>query len=359
MISYELSEEQNIVRSIIGELATQEVRPASRRMDDAGKFDDAVLQTLWSTQVIQSQASSDFERSATTNALVLEELGTADASLALATAAAIGYACAIRDQGSEEQRAMLKALFEGGSYAPVAIAMMEPRFGPTTCELTTKAARIGATFVLRGRKTMVPLASRCSHFLVVADNDGMSDAFIVPSASDGVQVVESQGVLGTRAAELAEIVFDEVQIPDTMRLGGVNGADVQRIIDSSRIAISAIMTGMNRGILDYVIPYVKERCVEGTPLAQRQSIAFRIADGHMDTEAMRWMIWKAAWHLERNPSPTRLAQLAYSFAGERTMAIADHGLQALGGHGYVTEHPVEMWYRNARTLSVLEGVAGV
>lgn len=357
MISYELSEEQSIIRSMFGELAAKEARPAARRMDDAGKLDDTVLAALWSTQIIQSQASTELERSPVINAIVLEELGAADASLALVAAASIGFACAIRDQGSQEQRAALEAQFQSNQFGAVAIAMMEPRFGSMISGLATKAERKGDAFVLRGSKTMVPLANRCSHFLVIADNDGQTDAFIVPCGD--VRVAEPQGALGVRAAELSEVFFDEVHVPTAMRLGGNKGADIQRIVDGSRIALAAIMVGMSREILAYITPYVKDRRIDGMPLAQRQSIAFNIADSHMDTEAMRWMTWKAAWQLGQVASPTRQAQLAYNFAGEHTMTIADNGLQALGGHGYVTEHPLEMWYRNARTLSVLEGMGGV
>jgi alkylation response protein AidB-like acyl-CoA dehydrogenase len=359
MISYELSEEQSIVRSMIGDLAAQYVRPAARRMDDAGSFDDAVLAALWSTQIIQSQASDDMERSAVTNAIVLEELGAADASLALATAATLGYACAIRDQGSATQRAALEAQLQTDTFSAAAIALMEPRFGATTAGFTMAATRADDAFVLSGTKIHVPLAARCSHFLVVAECAGRTEAFIVPSDCAGVRIAEPRGTLGVRAAALADVHFDGVQVPPAMRLGEDGGADIQRIIDGSRIALAAIMAGMNRETLGYVIPYVKERRIDGTPLAQRQSIAFNIADSHIDTEAMRWMTWKAAWQLEQRASSTRQAQLAFSFAGERTMAIADTGLQALGGHGFVKENPLEMWYRNARTLSVLEGVAGV
>ncbi len=80
---------------------------------------------------------------------------------------------------------------------------------------------------------------------------------------------------------------------------------------------------------------------------------------HIEIEAMRWLNWRAAWELEAGRKATRSAQLAYLYAGERAMWIADEGVQAFGGHGFVRAHPIEMWYRNARSLSVLEGIAGV
>jgi alkylation response protein AidB-like acyl-CoA dehydrogenase len=134
---------------------------------------------------------------------------------------------------------------------------------------------------------------------------------------------------------------------------------VQQIIDSGRIALAAIMTGLSRGVLEYVIPYTKDRIVHGTALAKKQFTAFKIADMHMDSEAMRWMTWKAAWALETKRPATQNAQMAYTYASQHTMLIADAGLQMLCGHGFTKGHPMELWYRNARALSVLEGAAGL
>ena len=206
---------------------------------------------------------------------------------------------------------------------------------------------------------MVPMAGQCSHFLVIAESNGATEALIVPRDAPGVSVAEAQGMLGLRALGLAEVHFDNVSVPASMRLGEDKGADVQQIVDSARIGLSAIMTGLGRGVRDYVIPYTKERIVHGTPLARKQFIAFTIADMHIDVEAMRWMTWKAAWALGARQPVTQQAQLAHTYASQQIIFIADLGLQMLGGHGYTKGHPVELWYRNARALSVLEGAAGV
>jgi alkylation response protein AidB-like acyl-CoA dehydrogenase len=158
---------------------------------------------------------------------------------------------------------------------------------------------------------------------------------------------------------MADVEFDGVLVPATMRLGEHNGCDVQRIVDAARTGIAAILTGMSRGVLEYCVPYLKERVVHGVPLARKQVIAFRLADMHIEVEAMRWMSWRAASELESKRPATRSAQLAYTYAATQAMSIADEGVQAFGGHGFVRAHPIEMWYRNARSLSVLEGVGGI
>ena len=94
-------------------------------------------------------------------------------------------------------------------------------------------------------------------------------------------------------------------------------------------------------------------------IAQKQGIAFKLADMHIETEASRWMVWKAASQLEQGLDATRSAHFARSYAAEKSMWIADEGVQVLGGHGFIRDHPVEMWFRNARTLGVLEGTVAV
>ena len=365
MISFELSEEQRIVQSTLNEFAREVLRPASRRLDEDSRIDEPMLQALWSTEVIQSQAELAGERrSSVTNAIILEELAAGDASLALAMASTMGVVQALVDQGSAGQRDALLPLFTGPGFNAAAIALMEPSFGREVLKFSTMATRSGDTYTLSGAKSHVPLASRCSHFLVVAECDGAPDVLIVPSDTGGVKIGSPPGTLGLRPLEMAQVKFDEVKVPASMRLGEGNGADVQKIIDGARVGLSCIMAGLSRGVLEYAIPYVKERKVHGTALAQKQKIAFDIVDMHIDVEAMRWMNWKAAWRLEQGDGEgdgeaTRMAQLAYTYACHQTMITADNGVQTFGGHGFVREHPIELWYRNARSLSVLEGIAGV
>jgi alkylation response protein AidB-like acyl-CoA dehydrogenase len=359
MISFALDEEQEIIRSTLQEFGLDVLRPVARKADDSSSIEESLLGALWDIGVIQSQFRDDGEDgSSVTNAIILEELGAADAAMAVAVAAPMGFVKALASHGSAGQRQLLER-FTGNTFEAGAIAVSDAGFASDVQRPSTKAMRSGDDFTLNGVKTMVPLGSRCSHFLATADSGGALDAFIVPAQTAGVKVTASTGTLGLRAAQLATVAFENVRVPASMRLGEGNGADIQRIIDSARIGLTAIMTGLSRAVMEYVIPYTKSRIVHGTELAKKQTMAFNIADMHISIEAMRWMTWKAAWELQANRSAMRSAQLAYTYGGKHAMTIADQGLQALGGHGYVTDHPVEMWYRNARSLSVLEGAVGV
>jgi alkylation response protein AidB-like acyl-CoA dehydrogenase len=135
---------------------------------------------------------------------------------------------------------------------------------------------------------------------------------------------------------------------------------VRAILDGSRAAHAAILVGACRGVLDTCVAYSKDRVAFDEPIAKKQSIAFRLAEMHMEVEAMRWMAWKTASHVAQgHPEATKQAHLTKQYVAEKSVWIADNGIQVFGGHGVIREYPVEMWFRNVRTLSVLEGLAGV
>jgi len=362
LISFELTAEQKLAQSMVQGLATSTLRPAARDADDSEAIPASILEEIWSTGIIQSQASMDSDSggpSATLNAILFEELAVADAAFAIAAAAPIGFLSAIVAQGSPAQKNQLLPLFSGDKYRCAGIAVMEPDFAFDVSAMRTTATKKHAGFRLTGAKGLVPLATQCSHFLVIAQTDGVPDAFIVDRNAKGVTVGEKRPNIGLRALETASVNFEDVELSAGARLGESAGCDVQRVIDSGRTALSAIMTGVSRGVMEFVIPYLKQRVVHGAPLAQKQVIAFRLADMRIETDAMRWMTWKAASILEKGGDATKQAQLAYAYAAEQAMWIADEGVQMLGGHGYLRDNPVEMWFRNTRTISVLEGAVGV
>ena len=359
MITFDLSEEQELARNAMRGFAQGELLPVAQKLDRESMIPESTLDILWSTGLIQLQGDEDKGRCSILNALVLEELAAADATLALALAAPVAFTQAIMDQGSPTQRQALLPLFEGNAFHAAAIALMEPHFGSDVSALTTTAVRDGDGWRLEGRKTLVPLASIASHFLVIAQAEGESAAFIVERGASGVVVEAPVPTVGLRALGMSDVRFDRVFVAPEGRLGDGGALDIQRIVDSSRAGLAAVMTGLSRGVMEYVIPYAKDRVVHGSALASKQSIAFRIADMHIDVSAMRLMAWRAAFELQNGRGATRAAQLAYTYAARQSMLIADEGLQIFGGHGFVREHPIEMWYRNARAVSMLEGVAGV
>lgn len=360
MISFGLSEEQEVVRDTLREFAAQAVRPIARECDEASSIPDSFLDTAWelgltSTQLPETCGGGGELRSPTTNALVLEELAHGDATLALAAVSPSLFANAIADHGSETQKKQLLPLFTTSKFHAASLALVEPGalFDPTRLRTTVEPK--GDAFVLSGVKSFVPLGSRASHFLVIANHDGAADAFIVPRDAEGLSIRSHEKNLGLRALETSTLEFARVAVPADARLGGAAGADVRRIIDASRAGLAAVMVGVSRAVLEYCVPYAKDREAFDEPIARKQAIAFMLADMHTEVDAMRWLAWHAAADLEHGVPATRSAHLARQYAASKSLWIADNGIQVLGGHGFIREHPVEMWFRNARTLGVLEG----
>lgn len=364
MISFALTDEQSSAREAMQGFAAAALRPAAREYDEASAIADDFFQQAWelgltATQIPESYGGYGADRSPVTNAIVLEELAYGDAALAIAAMAPSLFANAVVDQGSDEQKSEYLPSFGGDRFHTGSLAMVEPTPGFDAYAPRTIAEKSGSGFRLRGEKCFVPLAERAAHFLVVARNGGGLDAFIVPRDAAGLTITEVEKNLGLKALPTAGLRLDGVEVSAGQRLGGAAGADVRRIVNQSRVALAAVLTGVSRAVLDYCVPYAKERVAFDEPIARKQSIAFRLAEMHMEIESSRWLTWTAATDLESGRDATRNATLAKRYVADKAMWVADNGVQVLGGHGFIREHPVEMWYRNARTLGVLEGTASV
>ena len=364
MISFGMSEDQQLVRQTMREFAADAIRPLARSSDEASSIPDDFLQTVWdlgltSTQIPAAYGGGGEQRSPVTNAILLEELAHGDAALALAAVAPSQFANAILDHGSEEQRKRYLPLFCGPRYHAASLAILEPSPVAEPLRPRTVAEAKNDGYVLSGAKSFVVYGDRASHFLVLARQEDGLGAFIVPRDADGVTVSAPEKNMGLRGLRTAALELERVELRAADRLGGAAGANVAQIVANSRVALGAVLLGLSRAVLEYCVPYAKDRVAFDEAIAKKQSIAFRLADMHIECDAMRHLVWQAASYLEKGRDATQKARFVKTYVGEKAMWIADNGIQVLGGHGFIREHPVEMWFRHARTLGVLEGVAAV
>ena len=371
MISFGPTEEQEVVREAMREFADQVLRPAAREADEASRLPEGFLEQiaelgLTSTQLPESAGGGGEERSPVTNVLILEELAWGDPALAMAAASPALFAFPVADFGTEAQKAKWLPAFCGDGFHAGSLAWIEPSpvFDPLAP--STQAEAKGDAYVLSGRKRFVPMGDRAEHLLVVTRpvangeaGPGGLDAFVVPRDADGLTVSEPEKNLGLRALPTVSRELERVEVPAEARRGGDAGIDGRRLLAHTRTANAALLVGLSRAVMEYAIPYAKDRHAFDEAIAQKQAIAFMLSDMRVETDAMRWLVWKAASHLEQGRDASREAAQAAAYASEQAMKIADNGLQVLGGHGFIREHPVELWYRAARTLSVLDGTATV
>jgi alkylation response protein AidB-like acyl-CoA dehydrogenase len=355
MISFALTEDQEIARSTAQGFARDQARSQARAADETGGFRETVLEAAWKLGLVQAAAGEEtLPQPTVLNALVLEEIAYGDAALAAAIAAPLGFVTAIAGSGSEAQKRARLPAFADGPPRFAAVAHTDAGWF-RGARRTTRARRVAGGWRIEGAKALVPLAARCESFLVTAETEDGLGAFLLPAAAPGVRIGDAEGTLGLRALQMADVGFADVFAADDARLPG----GVRRVVDSSRVALTAILSGLARAVYDYALPYTKQRVVHGEAIARKQAVAFKLADMHIAIQAMRWMALRAACELDAAPTATRNARLAQRYAADNGLKIADEGVQLFGGHGFVRDLPLEMWCRHARSLSVLDGLVGV
>jgi len=369
MISFELTEEQTFIRESVRKFARTELREIARKCDEASNLSDELLAKTWelaltSSSIPERLGGAGLPHSCVTFAIVAEELAFGDAPLAAAALAPSLFVNPLLDFGTREQQEELLPLFTTNRYHAASLALHEPNFAFDPAKLRTVAEPRGKGYRISGSKCFVPFGDRASHFLVVArgDTDGLEglEAFIVPRDAPGLRLsIEREPTLGLQALPLARLELRGVEVGAEARLGGDRGIDGARLINRCRLGSAALAVGLSRAIQEFVIGYAKERVAFGQPIAQKQVIAFTLADMEIETHSMRHLVWKAASRLEQGRDATRASTLAQSYVSREAMTIADNGIQILGGHGYVRSYPVEMWYRNARALTVLDGLVAL
>jgi alkylation response protein AidB-like acyl-CoA dehydrogenase len=151
-------------------------------------------------------------------------------------------------------------------------------------------------------------------------------------------------------------VLDDVAVPSGALLAEGSPEVYSQCVSLARLGWCALAVGTAQAVLDYVIPYVKDRTAFGEPIGNRQAVAFTVANMAIELDGMRLLSYRAASRADQGLDFAREATLARRLCAERGMQIGSDGVQLLGGHGYVKEHPVERWYRDLRAAGVMEGV---
>ncbi len=367
MINFNPNEEQRQIVDMVHRFAADVVRPSAHDCEENKVIPDDLLAKFWELGLVancipEACGGYGYERSAMTGALIAEELAYGDLALALAMLSPTLFAYPVLEMGTEEQKQKYLPGFCGENFKFATAAIMESRvtFDPT--DLKTAARRDGDEYVLNGEKCMVPFAGRADLFLIFAatapgSNTGGIEGYIVEKGTGGLSVGEREKYMGLNALELHKVTLEDCRIPVENRLGGSKGCNYQRLLNQSRIAWSAMAAGVCNASKDYAANYAKERVQFEEPIASRQAIAFMLADMATETDAMRFLAWKAAWQADRGEDCTRDAYLAKLYAGDYSARLTDNGVQILGGHGYIREHPVELWFRNGMGIEIIDGLA--
>jgi alkylation response protein AidB-like acyl-CoA dehydrogenase len=357
------TEDEQLLVDVVTEFATEVVRPAAADADTACAAPKELLEAsleigLPILGLPESLGGVAEERSAMAGTLVAEALAKGDMGLAVATLAPGSVATAIGLWGSDEQQQTYLPAFAGGpghDQAPAAaLALTEPQVLFDVLSPSTTAVRKGDGYVLNGVKSLVPRGADAELFVVGAQLDGEPVLFLVESSTEGL-ALEGDPSMGVRAAGLTRLTLTDVRVDEGAVLGATDGSTYAECVRLSRLAWCALAVGTGQAVLDYVTPYVKEREAFGEPVAHRQSVAFMVANIAIELQAMRLLTYKAAGRAAAGKDFAKEVALARKACADHGMRIGLDGVQLLGGHGFVKEHPVERWYRDLRAVGVMEG----
>jgi hypothetical protein len=354
------SDEQQMLRDSVREFALAELRKIAAKADEECAASPELLTQanelgLTMIGVPEELGGAVSERSAVTTVLMSEALAQGDMGIAVACLAPAAVSTALSLWGDAQQQATYLPEFVGDNVPAAALAVLEPRplFDPFVLETKARPAKGG--YSLSGVKALVPRASDSELFVIAADLQGEGPSLlIVESRTAGITVQPDPG-MGIRAAMTGRLVLEDVEVPATALLGGADPAVYAECIALGRLGWCALAAGTGRAVLDYVRAYVNERQAFGEPISHRQAVAFTVADIAVELEGLRLATYRAASRIDQGLEFAREVALARALVRGRGMQIGSDGVQLLGGHGYVKEHPVERWYRDLRAAGMIEG----
>jgi butyryl-CoA dehydrogenase len=363
-----LSSEQEAVRDTAREFAEKWLMPHAAAFDASEMFPlDAVrelgAQGLLGMMIPATHGGSEMD--AVSYALALIELGRADASIAVTLSVNNLVAECVTQWGSDDQKKkFLPRLAVAGGLG--AFAVTEPHAGSDVQAIKTRAELKGDQYVLNGEKVWITNASHAGIILVIAVTDpakrtkGFS-AFLVESGTPGLTVGKPEPKMGQRASHACPVVFSDCYVPLENRLGP-EGSGIKialSALDSGRIGIASVSTGIIQACNDEMVRYAKERTAFGKPISDFQAVQWMIADTVVDFEAARGLTLLTAARKQAGESFSDKAAIAKLFASEAANRAAYRAVQVHGGYGYSREYRVERLYRDARVLTLYEGTSEI
>lgn len=363
MTSFTPTDEQQQLIDVIRRFAITDVQPEAHDADEHERVPGDLVTTGWEIGLVPTAIPEELgglgEMSAVTNVLAAEELAYGDLATAVQIMSPALFAFPLILYGTAEQRQNYLPMFLEERLPHFSAALLEPGVFFDPHDLKTTARVEGDRVVINGEKAYVPLAANANTMLVYAKNSetGAVDVYIVETDADGVSIGTRERLMGVRALPMHRVTFSDVNIGIDCKLGGAVGSDTNALLNRMRVAQAAMAVGVARQAFEYAREYAKQRVQFGEPIAQKQAIAFMLAEMAIEVDSARLLAWEAAWTLDQGADATREAYLAREYADKAVMFVTDSAVQTLGGYGFIREYPVERLLRNARGFTTFDGLA--
>ena len=368
-MNFEKNENQEMIAQMVRDFAEKEIRPFMKKWDDEEYFPVDTMKKLGEMGLLgifipEEYGGAGFSYNEYATALM--EIGKVCGGIGLSVAAHNSLCTGhIYYHGTKEQKEKYLPKLATGEHIG-AWGLTEANTGSDAMRMETTAVKDGNEWVLNGTKNWIThgLSGDISVVLIrtgeLLDSNGIT-AFIIEKGTPGFSAVKIKDKLGVRASETAELIFDNVRLPEENVIGEVGEGFKQamQVLDGGRISIASLSCGIARGAYEASVKYAKERQQFGQPIAHFQAIAFKLADMLTQIEAAELLTFQAAYLKDNKMPLTKEGAFAKYFASEVAVKCGNEAVQIMGGYGYTKEYPAEKFLRDAKLMTIGEGTSEI
>ncbi len=362
-LSYDLSDEHELIRTTVREFAEQRIAPVAEELDREHRFPYDIVSELAELGLMGIPIPEEYEGAGSDTlayAIAIEELTRVDSSVAITVAAHTSLGTMpIFLYGTEEQkREWLPDLASGRRLG--AFGLTEPGAGSDAGATQTRAELRDGRWIVNGSKIFITNAGTDITWGVTitarTGEDEISNV-VVPNGTPGYEISPPMEKIGWRASDTRELSFSDAAVPEGNLLGerGQGFRQFLEILDGGRISVAAMGVGLAQGAYDLAFRYAQEREQFGQAIARFQAVQFRLADMATEIEAGRQLVYKAAWLKDQGRAFAKEAAMAKLFTGILSNRAANDALQIHGGYGYMDEYAISRFYRDQKVLEIGEG----
>jgi butyryl-CoA dehydrogenase len=368
-VNLSLDDEQRLISETARKFADEVIVPRVRDNDRAQRFDEELARRLGEIGYLGAPVSEEYGGRGLDHvsyALIVEQIGRADSAMRTVVSVQTSLVCgSIERWGTEEQkRRWLPGLCSGDLFG--CFGLTEPDSGSDAASMRTRAERVDGGWRIDGQKMWISLGNVADVALVFAQTDpelrhrGLA-CFLVPTDTDGFSSQEIHGKLGLRSSDTASLAFDGLTVGEDALLGEVgDGFKIaMSALDLGRYSVAAGCVGICDGCVDASVSYAKEREQFGVPIARFQLVQAMIAEMIVKRDAARLLVLRAGLLKDAGEPSTTETSIAKLYATESAIECANTAIQVHGGAGYVDDHPVERYLRDARVTTLYEGTSQI
>lgn len=359
-MDFTFSEEQEMFFTMFRDFSTKEVAPQAEELDHEERPPLDTLRKAAQQGFLGATLPEDYfgaELDYLSYALLIETLAKDCMSTAVTLATHVSLAAmAILEHGSDAQKEEWLPLLAAGE-AFGAFALTEPDAGSDTQVLQTRARPDGDAYVLDGIKSWVANGEIAGLFLVFAQGPEGMDAFLIPKDAPGLTVGYREPTLGLRSMTFNTLYLEDCRVEHANRLGGPGDGEMvaQQARNWMAVALAAAGLGVSEDALAVAAQYATERVQFDVPIAEKQAIQNYVAEAKIEIEALRYLVYHAAWLVEQGGDLTFEASVVKAFSARVARNITNHMVQVMGGYGFMEDYPMARKYRDARALDIIGG----